>query len=142
MKLILLFFLATAAFAADWAAVESIGRDRNIEVTTRNGTRTRAMLAAANGDALTVREPAGERTFSRTEIRRVRVADPKRRIRSGLIWTAVGAAVGALTGELACVSCPNEGHGYEYVGPGLGIGAGIGTLRFLRSPYRTVYDVK
>jgi hypothetical protein len=139
MKLFVLLLAACAAFAAGWEGVERIPADQPIEVTTQDGTRTRATFVSATRDALVVREKSGERSIVRTEIRRVRVADPARRLRRGLIWTAVGAGAGAAAGAAVCPSCPNEGSGYKYVGPGAAAGAAIGALGFLSAPYRTVY---
>ena len=142
MKLFLLLLLTGAAFAADWDALQRIiPPGQTIEVTTRDKTHTRAAFVSATPDALVVREKSGERSIARAEIRQVRVADPARRTRSGLIWTAVGAAAGAAIGVAVCPHCPNEGHDY-YAGPGVAIGAGVGALGFLRAPYRTVYKSK
>jgi len=142
MKLLFLLLAAGAAFAAGWEAVQRIPPDQKIEVTTRNGTSTRTVFVSATADAIVVREKSGERSIARAEIRQVRVADPARRVRNGLIWTAVGAGVGAAIRAAICPSCPNEGHGYKFVGPGVAIGAGAGALGFLPAPYRTVYKIK
>jgi hypothetical protein len=133
---------ASAAFAAEWEAIQRIPVDHKIEITTRDGTRTRVAFVSATGEAIVVREKSGGRSIARAEIRQVRVADPARRVRNGLIWTAVGAGAGAAIGAAICPYCPNEGHGYKFVGPGVAIGAGIGALGFLPAPYRTVYKSK
>ena len=142
MKLLLLLLSAGAAFAADWAEIRLIPPDQKIEVTTRDGTRTRAIFAAATAEALMLRENSGERSLPRAEIRQVRVYDPGHRLRRGLLWTAVGAGAGAAGGVAVCPSCANEGKAYKFVGPGIAIGAAIGALGFLSSPYRTVYKIK
>src|ERR1019366_8806906 len=142
MKIFFLLLVASVAFAAEWEAIQRIPLDRKIEITTRDGTRTRAAFVSATGDAMVVREKSGERSIARAEIREVRVAEPARRLRNGLIWTAVGAAIGAAIGAAVCPYCPNEGHGYEFIGPGAAIGAGAGALGFLSAPYRTVYKSK
>jgi len=142
LKLLLLLLSASAAFGAQWNAVQRIPADRKIEITTRDGARTRAYFVSAAGDVLAFRERSGERSLTRAEIRQVRIFDPGRRVRKGLLWTAVGAAAGAGAGVAACPGCPNEGHSSPYIGPGAAIGAGIGALGFLSSPYRTVYKSK
>ena len=76
--------LAGTAFAAEWDAVRRIPLDGKIEITTRDGARTRASFVAATGERITVREKTGERSFAQPEIRRMRVADPSRRARNGL----------------------------------------------------------
>jgi len=121
--------------------IQRIPVDQKIEITTRTG-RGRAPLSCRRpGWRWFVREKSGERSIARAEIRQVRVADPARRVRSGLIWMAVGAGAGAAIGVAVCPGCPNEGHDY-YIGPGVAIGAGVGALGFLRAPYRTVYKSK
>lgn len=143
MKVFFLSLAAGVAFAAGWEAVERIPPDQKIEVTTRNGTSTRAVFLSATGEAMVIREKSGERSIARAEIRQVRVADPPRRVRNGIIWTAAVAGVGAGIGVAVCPYCPNEGHGYKFAGPGAAIGAGAGALLgFLPAPYRRVYKVK
>lgn len=139
LNLLLLLLAANAAFSAEWDTLRRIAFDRRIEITTRDGTRTCANFVSVKGDVLAFREAADERSLTRVEIRQVRIFDPGRRVRKGLLWTAVGAAAGAGAGVAACPYCPNEGHTSPYVGPGTAIGAGIGALGFLSSPYRTVY---
>ena len=139
MKLFCLLLAAATALAADWDAVQRIPIDHKIEVTTRNGSSTRAVFLSATADALVVREKSGERSIARPDIRKVSVHDPSRRIRDGLVWTAVGAGAGAGIGFAVCPHCPNEGHGEKFVGPGVVIGAALGALSFLSAPYRTVY---
>lgn len=142
MKLLLLLAFASPALAAEWEAIQRIQSDHKIEITTRDGVRTHATFVSATADSLTVREKSGERSLPRAQIKKVRVSDPARRLRNGLLWTAIGAGGGAGVGAAVCPSCPNEGHGYKYVGPGVAIGAGVGALAFLPAPYRTVYKTE
>jgi hypothetical protein len=141
MKL-LVFLLAASVALADWDTVRQTRGGENIEITTRDGARTRGALVSASVDAAVVREGSGERSVPRAEIRRVRVYDLGHRVLRGLLWTAVGAGVGAGGGVAACPGCANEGTGNKFVGPGIAIGAGIGALGFLTSPYRTIYTSK
>jgi hypothetical protein len=142
MRLLLLLLAASTALAAEWDAVQRIPTDRKIEVTTLKGVRISAEFVSAAGDILVLRGKSGERSLPRSEIRRLRVHDPGRRIRRGLLWMAVCAGAGAAVGAASCPSCPNEGHGYKFVGPGVAIGAGVGAVGFLSSAYRTVYKGK
>jgi hypothetical protein len=137
LKPLLLLLAASAAFGAGRDALRRIPADRNIEITTRDGTRMRAPFVSLAGDVLAFRETSGERSLTRAEIRQVQVFDPGR-VRKGLFWTAIGAAAGAA----ACPSCRNEGHGDKFAGPGAAIGAAFGALGFRSSPYRTVYKSK
>jgi hypothetical protein len=140
MKLLFILLLATAAFGADWDTIDRLPIDQKIEVTTRDRSRTHAAFVSVSGEVMV--EKSGERSITRANIREVRIADPAHRVRNGLISTAVGAAVGAAIGFAICVYCSNEGHGFKFVGPGIGIGAAIGALGFLPTPYRTVYKSK
>lgn len=142
MKLLLLVVAAGVAFAAEWEAIARIPVNQKIELTTRDGTRRRAAFMSATGEAMMVREKSQERSVARAEIRQVRVADPNRRVRNGLIWTAVGAGAGAVAGVAICPYCANEGHGHPFAGPAAAVGAGLGALSFLSSGYRTVYKSK
>ena len=128
--------------ADDWEAVRRIPSDGKIEVAVRDGTRTRGVLVSAGPDTIVLRDKSGERSIGKAEIRRVLVADPSHRARNGAIWTIVGAAAGAGIGFAVCPYCPNEGHGEKYVAPATAVGAGLGALGFLPTPYRTVYKAQ
>ncbi len=139
MKFLLLFSIAAAAYAAQWDSIQRMSVDQKIEVTTADGMHARGTFVSSTAETLVLREPSGERSVARSEVRRVRVSDPARRIRRGLLWMVVGAGGGAAAGVAACPSCPNEGHTSPYIGPGVAAGAAIGAIGFLSSPYRTVY---
>ena len=141
MRLCLLLLFCGAAVAAEWESVQNMAQDQKVEVTTNTGTHTRGAFVSAT-DAVVVRERSGERSIPRAEVRKVRAASSSSRVLKGIMWVAIGTGAGALVGELACPSCPNEGHGYKYVGPAAGIGAGLGALGFLPTRYRTVYTYK
>ena len=141
MKFGLFLFVSGLVFAADWDAVQRIPAAQKIEVAERNGgSRKRATLVSANPDTIVVRETSGERSIARADIRELRVFDPERRVHRGLLWTLIGAGAGAGASLAACAACANEGHDQsKYVPAGVGVGAAIGALGFLSSPYRTVY---
>jgi hypothetical protein len=141
MKLCLLLFASGLAFAADWSTVQRIPAAQKIEVTERSGgTRLRVTLVSASPDTVVVRNASGERSILRAEVRKLKVFDSRRRRHLGLLWMLVGAGIGTGASLAACVSCANEGRNTaEYVPLGAGVGAAIGALGFLSSPYRTVY---
>lgn len=142
MKLQVLAFLFAvhAAFGAGWEAVQRIAPGTKTEVRMRESPGVRGVFVSADQAAIVIRGRSGERSIARDEVRRVLVADPSRRIRNGLIATAVGAGVGLAIGAAICPYCANEGAGGKYTGPMAGIGAGIGAAGgFLPLPYRTVY---
>jgi len=141
MKLCLFLFVSSLVFAADWNDVQRIPAAQKIEVTERSGGgRLRATLVSAGPDTIVVREASGERSISRADILKLRVFDPGRRIHRGLLWTLIGAGAGAGASLAACAACANEGHDQsQYVPAGVAVGAAIGAIGFLSSPYRTVY---
>ena len=142
MRRVLVLLFASVAFGGEWEAVQRIPAEQKVEIRTRDGARTRGAFVSATADAVTLREKSGDRLVTRAEIRELRVADPSRRVRTGLISTAIGAAAGWGIGFAVCPHCANEGAPYKYIGPGIAIGSGVGALGFLSVPYRTVYKTK
>ncbi|WP_031495890.1 hypothetical protein [Bryobacter aggregatus] len=142
MKQIVCLLIAHLVFAGDWELVRRIPTDQKVELTTKDGVRTRAIFLSAGPDSLRFRETAGERSVAKAEIRKLKVSDPMRRVRRGLLWTAVGAGVGVGLGIAMCPGCANEGSGAKFVGPSVAAGAAVGALGFLSSPYHTVYQDK
>ena len=133
---------ATAALGADWDQVRRISEGQQIEVTTRNGIRARGAFVLASTDSVVVREQTGEHSVARSDINRVRIYDPARRVRRGIMWTIIGGGLGAGLGVAACPGCGNEGTVSPYIGPGAAGGAAIGALGFLTNSYRTIYRDK
>ena len=144
MKLCLFLLASSLIFAADWDAVQQIPAAQKIEVTElHGGGRLRATLVSASPDTIVVLEASGERSIPRADIRELRVFDPGRRTHRGLLWTLIGAGVGAGASLAACAACANEGHDQaQYVPAGVAVGAAIGAIGFLSSPYRTVYKIR
>ena len=142
--IILLFFLvANAVFCADWDAVQRIPPDTKIAISMRERDDIRGTFVSATGTAVVVRSKSGEFSLDRSDIRRVRAADPSRRARNGVLATAIGAGVGLAVGVAICPHCANEGAGAKFTAPLTAIGAGAGAVAgFLPLPYRTVYTTK
>jgi hypothetical protein len=140
LKLVPIFLVGFVCCATEWGAVQRLPVNGAVEITTRSGARTKASFVSATPEAMVVREGSTERSVSRADVRRVRVPDPSRRVRNGLIWTAIGAGAGFGVGFAVCPHCASEGAGAKYTAPGVVIGAGLGALRFLSNPYRTIYQ--
>ena len=140
--LVLLLSLCFSLAAAGWDSVQRTAPDHAIEVFTQDGARVRATFISATADSIVIRDSSGERSIERPSVREVRVHDPSRRTRMGLIATAIGAGAGFTVGYLVCAHCINEGAEYKYVGIGVAVGAGLGALGFKSAPYRTVYKSK
>jgi hypothetical protein len=136
MKTLLVLFLATAApVIADWSDVMHLAPGDKVEIRTNDGVMVRADFVSSTTDSIAVKD----KTVQRSSIRDVKVYDPGRRIRRGVLWTIIGAAAGGGAGFAACPGCANEGHGAKYVGPGVAAGAAIGALGFLTSPWKPIY---
>jgi hypothetical protein len=143
MKLLLFLLLANSAFSAGWDAVQRIPPDTEIKVLTRQPEYVTGTFVSSNETVVVVQSKSGEQSIARGDIRRVLVADPSRRVRNGLLATAIGAAVGFAIGGAVCPYCANEGAGGKYTGPLTAVGAGAGAaVGFLVLPYRTVYKYK
>lgn len=139
LKLRLLLVMSSVAFAAGWDSVQRVTPDQKVEVTTRSET-TKGTFISANDTAVVIRTKAGEQSIARADVRKVRISDPGKRVRSGLLWTAIGAGAGAGIGFAACPGCANEGNGAKFVAPATAAGAGLGALAgFLPAPYSTIY---
>jgi hypothetical protein len=139
MRLLALLLVSLSAFAAPWDRVQQLSMETTIEVTTREGSRTQGAFRSASADSLTIHAQSADHSFSRTDISKIRVLHPGRRVRKGILWTAIGAAAGAGLGFAVCPGCANEGNGAKFFGPGVAIGAGIGALGFLSSDWTTLY---
>lgn len=140
MKLLLtLLLLTSSALPASWEEVQQIspGHKTKIEMLKRESIR--GTFVSANETALVVRLKSGEQSVARSDIRRVLIAKPSRRLRDGLIYTAIGGGVGLAVGIAICPHCANEGSPTHFTVPATLMGAGIGALGFLPTPYRTVY---
>ncbi len=117
MKLLLILLVTASTLLADWTAVATIATGQKIEVSLRDGSTSQGTFVSASIESLIVKESSAQRTLAKTQIRQVRVYDPGRRIRRGLIWMAVGAGTGAGASAVACLSCANEDHS-TYTGVG------------------------
>jgi hypothetical protein len=95
----LLLFLAGSVAFAGWEAVQRVSSDHKIEVATQVGKRTRWTFVSAPETALVVRSKSGEYSIARGDLHRVRIADPSRRERNGLIANSIGAGAGQGAGE-------------------------------------------
>jgi hypothetical protein len=143
MKLLLCFLAANAAFSAGWDAVQRIQPDTKIDVLSGEAKNLRGKFVSANDAVLVMRLKSGEMSIARGNVQRVRVADPSRRVRNGVLATSIGAGIGLAAGVAICPHCANEGAPWKFTGPLTAIGAGAGAAGgFLPPPYRTIYKSK
>ncbi|MBY0502857.1 MAG: hypothetical protein K2X03_03040 [Bryobacteraceae bacterium] len=127
------------ALGAGWESVQRVAPGHKVEVSGKTET-VRGTFVSASDTALVVRTKAGEQSIDRAGIRLVRIADPSKRVRNGLITTAIGLGAGLAIGYAVCPYCANEGSPGKYTGPGAAAGAGIGAAAgFLPMPFTTIY---
>jgi hypothetical protein len=142
MKVLVFLLTANTLFSAGWEAVQKIPTNTNIVVASGAPREVRGAFVSADETTLVVRSKSGEQSIARSDIRRVRVADPSRRVRNGVIATAIGAGAGFAIGFAICPHCANEGSAGKFTGPLTAAGAGVGAIGFLPLPYRTIYSLK
>ncbi len=143
LKLAVCLMMTSVAFAAGWEAVQRVAPDHKVEVVMAKGETTRGTFVSANETAIVFRTKSGEQSIQRADVRKVRVADPSRRMRNGLLGTAIGLGAGIGLGFAVCPYCPNEGNGSKYIAPMSAAGAGAGAAAgFLPAPYSTIYRGK
>ena len=144
MKKVLAMMLlaAVTAFGAGWDSVTRITEGQKIELKMRDGAKLQGTFISATAESIAIRHKSGEQSIERANVLRVRVYDAGRPIREGILLTAIGAGAGFGIGYAVCPQCGNEGGGAKYVGPAVAVGAGMGALGFMRSPYKTIYEVK
>lgn len=130
--------LVPCATAAGWEAVQRISPGKEVRVETA-ASKIRGRFVRADISTLIIRSQTTEQSFAIKDVRRVRVADPSRRVRMGLIGMTAGLGAGIGIGFAVCPSCANEGAGGRYIGPAAAAGAGAGALGFLSALWRTVY---
>ncbi|MEJ1937278.1 hypothetical protein WDZ92_44355 [Nostoc sp. NIES-2111] len=138
MKLLVSLCFALLAQAASWDQLTPFTQ-RQVEVISRQGEKTRGLLLSVTPDSLSLSHASGQKSFPKSEVQELRLHDPEQRRRRAWIFTGLGAGAGAGLGVAVCPGCANEGNGAKFVAPGVAIGAGLGALSFLASPYRTIY---
>jgi hypothetical protein len=143
MRVLFLLLAVTAALPADWEAVKRVLPETKIEVTTREPRSVRGTFVSATDTTLSLRSKSGEESILRDDIRLVKTAEPSRRLRNGILASAIGAGVGLAIGIAICPHCANEGAGGKFTVPLTAVGAiGGAAGGLLPLPYRTVYKSK
>ena len=133
--------LASCASAAGWESVQRLAPGQQLHVQTV-ASELRGTFVRADTSTLVVRLKATEQSIAINEVQRVRVVDPSRRLRNGLIGVGIGVGTGIGIGFAICPHCANEGDGGKFVAPLAGIGAAAGALAFLPPSWRTIYRVR
>lgn len=129
-----------AAPPSNWSAVERIAPGTRLRVVEsgRGKPEVKGTLVRAGADTIVINGKTGETSLDRTAVKILQVEAPHRRVRQGLISLGVGAGIGLGVGVAVCPYCRNEGT-TRYEGIGAALGAGIGAIGFLFTPYQTVY---
>ncbi len=141
VKIIALFVLSTLTLlGASWDSLQKLNPGETIELTAGGEKPRNVTYRSASADSLVIATNSSEQSVPKADVQRVRLKQPGRRTRLGVLSTVIGAAAGAGIGLAVCPGCFGEGAGAKYVGPGIAVGAGVGALGFLSSDYRTVYE--
>lgn len=133
--------LASCASAAGWESVRRLVPGQQVEVQTV-ASKIRGAFVSADASILVVRSKAAEQSIAINGVQRVRIIDPSRRLRNGLIGVGIGVGAGIGIGFAICPHCANEGDGGKFVAPLAGIGAAAGALAFVPPAWRTIYRVR
>ena len=142
LKALVFLMTASTLLSAGWEAVQKIPTNMKIVVVSGASHEVRGAFVSADETTLVIRAKSGEQSITRGDIQRVRVPDPSRRVRNGVIATAIGAGAGFAIGFAICPQCANEGSAGKFTGPLTAAGAGVGAIGFLPVPYRTIYSSK
>ncbi|MGH9630948.1 MAG: hypothetical protein ACRD7E_21775 [Bryobacteraceae bacterium] len=133
--------LASCASAAGWESVQRLSPGQQVQVQTA-ASEIRGTFVRADASTLVVRSKTAEQSIAVNEVQRVRVVDPSRRLRNGLIGMGIGVGAGIGVGFAICPHCANEGDRGKFVAPSAGVGAAAGALAFLSPSWRTIYRVR
>ncbi|HSP66958.1 MAG TPA: hypothetical protein VLN48_04480 [Bryobacteraceae bacterium] len=127
-----------------WSGVQGIAAGARIEVQLK-GAKHRGVLSAVTETSLSINTGTAQMSFSRPEIRKVKVRKSNF-VRRSIIGGIIGAAAGIAASAPFSVLAANEGNSDQAsiiaagAAIGLGIGAGLGALAALAPGYYTVYE--
>ena len=135
---------AASGAADDWTRTASVAPGSRVIVKTFSGEERRGTFRAAGANSVSLTVNGLDLEIQRSEVARIRVYTPSRRLRNVLIGAAIGAAAGIGAGFATCPTCAGERSAGEFqqrLGLGGLAGAGIGAATgMLGSPYKTVYN--
>lgn len=123
---------------SSWASLQQLSTGQRIAIELMNRGRQDGEFLTVVDDAISLRSKGRAITVQRSEVRRVSVRGPSKRLRN----TALGALGGAAAGALA--SGANKGRSERGFVTGMntligiGVGAGIGAA-LPANRYRTIY---
>jgi hypothetical protein len=140
------FLAAVPALAGNelWSVVQGIAPGTRVEVQLK-GVKHRGVLSAVAETSLSINNGTAQMSFSRPEIRKVKVRKSNF-VRRSIIGGLIGAAAGIAASAPYSVLAANEGNSDQAsiiaagAAIGLGIGAGLGALVALAPGYYTVYQ--
>lgn len=121
-----------------WDAVKQLTSGERIVIDLTNSRQQKGQFVNAQDDALAVRSGERTLTFRRSEVRRVGVRGPSKRLRN----LALGAVIGAAGGLVSAAASKGKSERGFVTGMntliGLGIGTGVGAA-LPADRYRTIY---
>jgi len=138
---------------ASWQNLNTLQAGQKIQVVKANSKKGSGTFLNVSDTAISLREPSGEQTIPKQDVRIVRLMNNKHRLRNTLIGAGVGAGAGAGAGAAAYGSskpCPSGSFVCGPLGPGRGVlvaaGAVVGLLGgaiigALLPSHKTIYHV-
>jgi len=142
MRLFLLLAACAIMHGQDWSLVQNVSRDSHVRVKTRSGS-VAGTVDSVSADRIALRTGSGEQAISRADVVQVKIRSHSRRIRNGVLGTAIGAGAGIGIGVAICPGCSGEGKPLKFIGPLLALGAGLGAAVGFGPPaYQSIYKVR
>ncbi len=139
--LTLIILPAWGAPPSDWNVVARLAAGTRVRVypSDRSMPDVRGTIVKASAESMMIKGKSGETSIQSSDVKRVKIAAPHRRTRNGMMGVAIGAGAGLAAGVAVCIYCANEGHS-GFWPHGLAVGAALGALAFLPTPYVTIYQ--
>ncbi len=133
----------TSAFGQAADILRGIQPGRAVRVTDDSGRKQTGVWKSTSGSTVVFETKKGEVSLPPSQVRRVEVRSPARRVRNIAIGAGIGVAVGAVTDNTLGVYLRNEssgdgGRALSYALP-IAAGAAIGAIP---SGWVTIYRLK
>jgi hypothetical protein len=116
------------AATGSWANVSTLQSGQRIQVVKMNANKESGTVVSVSDGAIVLHEKSGEHTVQKQDIRIVKLAQNRHRLRNTLIGAAVGGGIGAGVGAVANPRCTGECFFDVPKGTTAAIGAAVGII--------------